>query len=159
MCPPERSSSSRHSGPHRVGHITPAGTLHRQSPGWQADPHFRGEAACHCVVQRGSALWKSFRRSRTRFRGRPKTVRLHRGIGVRLHPGSCSGSSRNAGRHHPGMAFILPRIPQRSLWTRPPAAFLSMSTRANSPGRAPPRLLVEVSLIPRGHWIRFPLVR
>jgi hypothetical protein len=23
-----------------------------QSPGWQADPPFRGEAACHCVVQR-----------------------------------------------------------------------------------------------------------
>src|SRR5580658_9486205 len=25
---------------------------HGQSPGWQADPPFRGEAACHCVVQR-----------------------------------------------------------------------------------------------------------
>ena len=25
--------------------------LHGQSPGWQADPPFRGEAACHCVVQ------------------------------------------------------------------------------------------------------------
>jgi hypothetical protein len=29
-------------------------------------------------------------------------------------PESCSGSSRNAVRHHPGFAFILPRIPQRS---------------------------------------------
>ena len=64
---------------------------HGQSPGWQADPPFRGEAACHCVVQRGSAPWKSFRRSRTRFRGRPETVRLHRGIGVRLHPGTLFG--------------------------------------------------------------------
>jgi hypothetical protein len=25
---------------------------HGQSPGWQADPPFQGEAACHCVVQR-----------------------------------------------------------------------------------------------------------
>jgi hypothetical protein len=25
---------------------------HGQSPGWQADPRFRREAACHCVVQR-----------------------------------------------------------------------------------------------------------
>ena len=34
-----------------------------------------------------SCLWKSFRRSRTPFRDRPETVRLHRGTGVRLHPG------------------------------------------------------------------------
>jgi len=27
-------------------------------------------------------------------------------------PEPCSGSSRNAVRHHPGIAFILPRIPQ-----------------------------------------------
>ena len=27
-------------------------------------------------------------------------------------PESCSGSSRNAVRNHPGIAFILPRIPQ-----------------------------------------------
>jgi hypothetical protein len=41
--------------------------------------------------------------SRTRFRDRPETVRLHRGIGVHLHPGilfgftpeCCSESSRN----------------------------------------------------------------
>jgi hypothetical protein len=32
-------------------------------------------------------LWKSFRRSRTRFRDRPETVRLHRGTGVHHHPG------------------------------------------------------------------------
>jgi hypothetical protein len=25
---------------------------HGQSPGWQADPPFREEAVCHCVVQR-----------------------------------------------------------------------------------------------------------
>jgi hypothetical protein len=28
-------------------------------------------------------------------------------------PESCSGSFRNAVRHHRGIAFILPRIPQR----------------------------------------------
>jgi len=32
-------------------------------------------------------LWKSFRRSRTQFRDRPETVRLHPGTGVHLHPG------------------------------------------------------------------------
>ena len=37
------------------------------------------------------ALWKLIRRSRTRFRDRPKTVRLHPGIGVHLHPGSLFG--------------------------------------------------------------------
>src|SRR5215471_6628052 len=36
-------------------------------------------------------LWKSFRRSRTRFRDRPETVRLHPGTGVHLHPGILFG--------------------------------------------------------------------
>ena len=36
-------------------------------------------------------LWKSFRRSRTQFRDRPETVRLHRGTGVHLHPGILFG--------------------------------------------------------------------
>ena len=43
------------------------------------------------------SLWKSFRRSRTQLRDGPETVRLHPGTGVHLHP---------------GIAFILPRIPQ-----------------------------------------------
>src|SRR5580658_6285721 len=51
---------------------------------------FEGEAACHCVVQR-YYLWKSFRRSRTQFRDRPETVRLHPGTGVHLHPGILFG--------------------------------------------------------------------
>jgi hypothetical protein len=34
-----------------------------------------------------NCLWKSFRRSRTPFRDRPETVRLHPGSGVHLHPG------------------------------------------------------------------------
>ena len=34
-----------------------------------------------------SCLWKSFRRSRTPFRDRPETVRLHPGSSVHLHPG------------------------------------------------------------------------
>ncbi len=36
-------------------------------------------------------LWKSFRRSRTQFRDRPETVRLHPGTGVHLHPGILFG--------------------------------------------------------------------
>jgi hypothetical protein len=35
--------------------------------------------------------WKSFRRSRTQFRDRPETVRLHPGTGVHLHPGILFG--------------------------------------------------------------------
>jgi hypothetical protein len=42
------SRSSSHSGP--SGQVFDL--AHGQSPGWQADPPFRGEAACHCVVER-----------------------------------------------------------------------------------------------------------
>ena len=38
-----------------------------------------------------TCLWKSFRRSRTQFRDRPETVRLHPGTGVHLHPGILFG--------------------------------------------------------------------
>jgi len=44
--------------------------------------------------------------------GWPETVRLHRRTGVHLIPESCSGSSRNTVRNHPGIAFILPWVPQ-----------------------------------------------
>ena len=64
---------------------------HGQSPGWQADPPFRGGGCLPLCCPAPLSLWKSFRRSRTRFRGRPETVRLHRGIGVRLHPGTLFG--------------------------------------------------------------------
>jgi len=40
------------------------------------------------VVHRTLASWKSFRRSRTLLRDRPKTVRLHHGTGVHLGPDS-----------------------------------------------------------------------
>jgi hypothetical protein len=54
-------------------------------------------------------LWKSFRRSRTQFRDRPETVRLHPGTRVHLHPGILFGitpehrseSSRNRVRLAP----------------------------------------------------------
>src|ERR1700721_2555163 len=63
------------------------------------------------------ALWKLIRRSRTRFRDRPKTVRLHPGIGV-------SPSSRITVRNHPGLAFgiitesrsLCPGIPPYRAW-------------------------------------------
>jgi hypothetical protein len=73
---------------------------------------FEGEAACHCVVQRRLAC------------GNHSGEAEHlSGIGLKLFgfitelvfafiPESCSGLSRNAVRHHRGIAFILPRIPQ-----------------------------------------------
>jgi hypothetical protein len=69
-----------------------------------------------------TCLWKSFRRSRTGFRDRAETVRLHLGTGVHLHPGilfgiipeHCSESSRN--RVH-----LAPDSPpgRVNLWLRP----------------------------------------
>jgi hypothetical protein len=85
---------------------------HGQSPGWQADPPLRGEAACHCVVQRCSACGNH-----------SGEAERSSGIGLKLFgfiaepvfafiPESCSRSLRNAVRHHPGIAFTVPRIPQ-----------------------------------------------
>jgi hypothetical protein len=85
---------------------------HRQSPGWQADPPFRGEAAWHCVVQRCSACGNH---SGETERDSGVSLKLFGFIAesaFALIPESCSGSSRNAVRHHPGKSFILPRIPQ-----------------------------------------------
>jgi hypothetical protein len=84
---------------------------HGQSPGWQADPPFRGEAACHCVVQRCSACGNH-----------SGEAEHYSGIGLKLFgfiaepvftfiPESCSRSSRKTVRNHPGIAFILLRIP------------------------------------------------
>ena len=64
---------------------------HGQSRGWQADPPFRRGGCLPLCCPAPISLWKLFRRSRARFRGRPETVRLHRGIGVRLHPGNLFG--------------------------------------------------------------------
>jgi hypothetical protein len=73
---------------------------------------FEGEAACHCVVQR-----------RYFACGNHSGEAEHRsGIGLKLFgfiaepaftfiPESCSGSSRNTVRNHPGIVFTLPRIP------------------------------------------------
>src|ERR1700742_3856594 len=73
---------------------------------------FEGEAACHCVVQRHSACGNH-----------SAEAERCSGIGLKLFgfipepvftfiPESCSRSSRNAVRNHPGIAFTLPRIPQ-----------------------------------------------
>jgi len=81
---------------------------------WLASgPPFLGEAACHCVVQRRWPVEIIPGSSRTRFRDRPETVRLHRGSGVHHHPGTLfgiipdwrSGSSRNpeSGSRSPGI--------------------------------------------------------
>src|SRR5689334_8234236 len=73
---------------------------------------FEGEAACHCVVE-----------CRLACGNHSGEAEHDSGIGLKLFgfiaesvfafiPESCSGSSRNAVRHHRGIAFILPRIPQ-----------------------------------------------
>jgi hypothetical protein len=73
-----------------------------------------GEAACHCVVQRRLACGNH-----------SGEAEPDSGIDLKLFgfiaepvfafiPESCSRSPRNAVRNHPGMAFILARIPQ--LW-------------------------------------------
>ena len=66
------------------------GLAHGQSPGWQAILPFLGRLPA-IVLSSAVGPWKLIRRSRTRFRDRPKTVRLHPGIGVHLHPGSLFG--------------------------------------------------------------------
>jgi hypothetical protein len=66
------------------------------------------------VLSSAVSLWKSFRAQAERDSG----------IGLKLFgfiaesvftfiPESCSGSSRNAVRNHPGIAFTFLRIPQR----------------------------------------------
>jgi hypothetical protein len=66
------------------------------------------------VLSSATGLWKLFRDQAERDSG----------IGLKLFgfiaesvftiiPESCSGSPRNAVRNHPGIAFILDRIPQR----------------------------------------------
>jgi hypothetical protein len=65
------------------------------------------------VMSSAASLWKLFRDQAERGSG----------IGLKLFgfiaesvftiiPESCSGSSWNAVRNHPGIAFTLPRIPQ-----------------------------------------------
>jgi hypothetical protein len=80
---------------------------HGQSPGWQAILLFLGRLPA-IVLSSAVGLWKLIRRSRTRFRDRPKTVRLHPGFGVHLHPGSLFGFI-------PDLAFgIIPESRSRS---------------------------------------------
>ena len=70
-----------------------------------------------------TCLWKLFRRSRTPFRDRSETVRLHPGTDVRLHPGILfeiipehrSESSRNRVHLAPdssAIAFYLDHKPE-----------------------------------------------
>jgi hypothetical protein len=100
---------------------------HGQSPGWQADPPFRRERLLAIVLS--SALSACGNHSGEAERDS--------GIGLKLfgfiaepvftfNPESCSGSARKAVRNHPGIAFILPRIPHsvgaRGLEPPPPCA-------------------------------------
>src|SRR6516162_4365168 len=52
---------------------------------------FEGRLPAIVLSSAASRLWKSFRRSRTPYRDRPETVRLHPGIGVHVHPGILFG--------------------------------------------------------------------
>src|SRR5215469_13203315 len=52
---------------------------------------FEGRLLAIVLSSAAICLWKSFRRSRTPFRDRPETVRLHPGTGVHLHPGILFG--------------------------------------------------------------------
>src|SRR5215467_9694486 len=85
---------------------------HGQSPGWQADPPFRGGCLPLCCPAPLSACGNHSGEAERSY-----------GIGLKLFgfipepvftfiPESCSGSSRNTVRNHPGIAFILPRNPQ-----------------------------------------------
>src|SRR5580692_4394929 len=52
---------------------------------------FEGRLPAIVLSSAATCLWKSFRRSRTPFRDRPETVRLHPGTVVHLHPGILFG--------------------------------------------------------------------
>jgi hypothetical protein len=60
-------------------------------------------------------------------------------------PESCSGSSRNAVRHHPGIAFILPRIPQSAVEPNNPPQVRARNSGRNFGKPALPRLWPRVS--------------
>ncbi len=66
------------------------------------------------MMSSAAGLWKLFRDQAER----------HSGVGLKLFgfmaesvftiiPESCSGSSRNSVRNHPGIAFTFDRIPQK----------------------------------------------
>jgi hypothetical protein len=60
---------------------------HGQSPGWQANRTSLSQGGYPPRVVQRRCLNGNPDLSRTQFRGRPETVRLHRGFGVHLHPG------------------------------------------------------------------------
>jgi hypothetical protein len=59
-------------------------------------------------------LWKSFRGKPNRIPGQAKSVRLPPGILFAFSPESCSDSTRNAVRLHPGNLFGFARNPQKA---------------------------------------------
>src|SRR5579863_6159670 len=65
---------------------------------------FEGRLPAIVLSSATTCLWKSFRRSRTQFRDRSETVRLHPGTGVHLHPGILFG--------------IIPEHRSESSWNR-----------------------------------------
>src|SRR5579863_5591270 len=98
---------------------------HGQSPGWQADPPFVGGG---CLPLCCPALLRA-------CGNHSGEAEHHSGIGLKLFgfiaesvftfiPESCSTSSRNTVRNHPGIAFTLPRIPHPGIFTPPCEHFM-----------------------------------
>src|ERR1700733_12572449 len=86
------------------------GLAHGQSPGRQAILPFLGRLPA-IVLSSAARLWKLIRRSRTRFRDRPKLFGFIPDSVFTFIPDHCSGSSRIGVRLHPGIAFTFPRNP------------------------------------------------
>jgi hypothetical protein len=69
------------------------------------------------VMSNAAGLWKLFRDQAERDSGiGPKLFGFIAESVFTIIPESCSGSSWNGVRNHPGMAFILDRIPQIGAW-------------------------------------------
>ena len=83
-----------------TGLITRAGAFHGQSQDSPTDPPLRGEAACQLCCPAPLACGNHSGASRTRFRDRPETVRLHPGITFARIPTSeaVDQSAAGAGR-------------------------------------------------------------
>jgi hypothetical protein len=85
---------------------------HGQSPGWQADPPFRGGGCLPlCCPARLSACGNHSGEAEHNSAVGLKLFGFIAESTFTFIPESCSRSSRNSVRNQPGIAFILPRIP------------------------------------------------
>ena len=128
------------------------------------------ESTHHCVVQR-RLLNGNPGSSRTLFRGLPETVRLHRGIGVHLHPGILfaviaehrSGSSGHRVHvppdSHPKEKQMWRRIPGNRRTSRHFGRFGFFTTllpHEHAFGRGPPVASVRRGVLVQGVKMLYP---